>query len=87
MLHAQGQSTANSCCLLLLPAGTLPDAWPVGASPGLTTINLSNNTLTGTLPKSWAGLSSLQWLDLSHNQLEGQLPGEWGPALQKLTTM
>jgi Leucine-rich repeat (LRR) protein len=72
---------------MLYPAGTLPNDWSLDASTSLTTIDLSNNSLSGTLPTSWASLHTLQWLDLSHNQLEGQLPAEWGNGLQMLSTM
>jgi Leucine-rich repeat (LRR) protein len=67
-------------------AGTLPDAWCDGASSQLTAINLSNNTLSGSLPKCWSKLASLQYLDLSYNQLSGKLPAEWG-SLQHLSTL
>jgi hypothetical protein len=70
----------------VVPAGTLPEGWWAGASPNLTAIDLSNNTLTGTLPKSWSSLTSLQYLDLSSNLLLGELPAEWG-SMQHLNTL
>lgn len=64
----------------------MPDGWFAGASLNLTTIDLSNNTLTGYLPKSWSSLINLQYLDLSSNLLLGELPAEWG-SMRRLTTL
>ena len=36
----------------------------------LQTLNVSSNALSGSLPSSWAALSSLQHLDISNNSLE-----------------
>ncbi|KAH0680248.1 hypothetical protein KY284_021333 [Solanum tuberosum] len=47
--------------------------------PDLFYLNLSNNTLEGTLPSSFDNLLKLEVLDLSHNFLQGKLP----PALRQ----
>ena len=41
--------------------------------PNLTYLNISRNALKGTLPLSYANLSSMQFLDLSGNNLTGEL--------------
>jgi hypothetical protein len=41
--------------------------------PNLTYLNVSQNALKGTLPLSYANLSSMQFLDLSGNNLTGEL--------------
>ena len=47
------------------------------SSAPLTTIYLSNNSLTGQVPESSIGLSQLILLDLSNNRLEGTVPLSW----------
>uniref|UniRef100_A0A1D1YSX6 Piriformospora indica-insensitive protein 2 n=1 Tax=Anthurium amnicola TaxID=1678845 RepID=A0A1D1YSX6_9ARAE len=49
-------------------------------------LDLSRNSLTGPLPASLGGLSSLLKLDLSNNLLDGQLPSELGK-LRNLTLL
>ncbi|KAJ3705295.1 hypothetical protein LUZ61_009000 [Rhynchospora tenuis] len=49
----------------------------------LTTLNLSNNYLTGSIPDSVSKLGQLESLDLSHNALTGQIPR----GLTKLTSL
>ena len=50
---------------------------------------LLNNSLTGGLPDSWVGLSTLRLLDLTGNRLEGPLPGGWAApgALPQLSNL
>ena len=43
-------------------------------SPSIITYSVSNNTLTGEIPKMICNLSSLDALDLSYNNLSGMLP-------------
>ena len=43
----------------------------------LTSIDLSQCELSGTLPDSWSSLTLLQYLGLSYNQLSGPLPSSW----------
>jgi Leucine rich repeat len=54
--------------------GTLPTE--LGAIPSIREVDLSNNTIVGTIPvsvlDSW---QNLYWLDLSKNKLEGSIPG------------
>ncbi|KAJ0989102.1 hypothetical protein J5N97_007458 [Dioscorea zingiberensis] len=49
-------------------------------------LDLSRNSLTGTLPSSLGDLTSLIKLDLSHNLLNGRLPSELGK-LRTLTLL
>lgn len=49
----------------------------------LTSLNLSNNLLTGELPNDLGNLSNLEVLDLSHNQFTGSIPSSVS-ALQSL---
>lgn len=53
----------------------------------LLTRDLSNNSLTGTLPPSWSGLQDLEALRLDANALRGPLPSRWAAlaSLQELT--
>ena len=45
----------------------------------LTTLDLSDNHINGSLPFSWASWGdALTSLDLSQNDLSGMIPGEWG---------
>ena len=47
----------------------------------LQTLNLSGNSLSGTLPAVWgkdSALGSLTTLDLAKNNLSGSIPAEWG---------
>jgi len=44
----------------------------------VTSINLYNNNLAGTIPSSIGNLASLQYLDLRYNQLSGAIPPEIG---------
>lgn len=53
----------------------MPSSWADNAQ--LRSINLSNNTLTGTLPAEWSRLSQLQALNASANLLTGALPSSW----------
>ncbi len=49
--------------------------------------DLSNNSLTGTLPPSWSALQDLEALRLDDNALRGPLPSRWAAlaSLQELT--
>jgi Leucine-rich repeat (LRR) protein len=42
----------------------------------LTTLNLGNNALTGSIPHQIGKLVNLDYLLLSHNQLTGSIPSE-----------
>lgn len=84
-LRQENQQIKAGVCLHVC-AGTLPEGWDAGFPGNLSTIMLSNNSLSGTLPKSWSNLVSLAYLDLSVNQLEGELPAEWG-SLKGLTSL
>ena len=51
------------------------------------TINLSGNKISGTLPQSWISMTALENLNLSNNLLEGSVPRIWFyffPNLEKL---
>ena len=55
--------------------GSLPAGW---SSATLADLDVSANTLTGTLPPDWAsGLPKLSMLHLVGNQLQGTLPEPW----------
>ncbi|KAH9303607.1 hypothetical protein KI387_008011, partial [Taxus chinensis] len=51
-------------------SGTLPKSWP----SGLTTLQISQSMLKGTIPPSISNLTQLQSLDLSLNNLTGHIP-------------
>ena len=53
--------------------GPLPE-WVWTSLMSLTSLDLSNNQLTGKLPASLEHMKSLHFLELSSNQLEGQIP-------------
>lgn len=55
-------------------SGFLPDNWPTS----LVFINLSSNSIRGTIPKSISSLPSLQFLDLSRNLLHDSIPDSFG---------
>ena len=47
----------------------------------LQTLNLSGNSLSGTLPAAWgkdSAMGSLVTLDLAKNNFSGSIPAEWG---------
>ena len=49
--------------------------------PVLHTLDLSGNSLTGTLPGNWgqdSAMSSLVTLDLQKNNFSGSIPASWG---------
>ena len=50
---------------------------------------LLNNSLSGSLPEAWVGLSTLRLLDLTGNRLEGSLPEGWAAqgAMPQLRTL
>lgn len=52
--------------------GTLP--WDLNLS--VTTLDISYNSLTGTVPSNWT-LTQAGFVDLSNNNLTGPLPVEW----------
>ena len=71
---------------LCMDAGSLPSNWAtVGAFAQLSSLNLTNNTLSGTLSSEWGSdlgaLPALQQLDLRTNRLTGELPLGWGLGL------
>ncbi|KAJ0030693.1 hypothetical protein Pint_14424 [Pistacia integerrima] len=47
------------------------DLWSLGS---LTTLNLSNNQISGSLPNNIGNFGSLEVFDLSHNNLSGEIP-------------
>lgn len=66
------------------------------ALPLLQTLDLSGNSLTGTLPATWgqnSAMSSLTALDLQKNNFSGQIPPSWGvnaanqPRFSQLTAL
>jgi hypothetical protein len=58
----------------------------LGLTLSLTDVNLSNNTLTGTIPTSLVLLSKLNRLNLSSNKLSGSIPSAIG-FLSKLQSL
>ncbi|XXG61947.1 hypothetical protein AAC387_Pa05g0420 [Persea americana] len=52
--------------------------------PDLTTLNLSDNALYGTIPSHIASLSNLSIFDLSGNQFSGPIPPSIGPIPRSL---
>ncbi|GAQ81742.1 hypothetical protein KFL_000890310 [Klebsormidium nitens] len=76
------------CCDVFQGANrTLVDfPWPEACSclSESIALDLSNRSIGGSLPQSWAypdAFPDLQLLDLSNNQLSSPLPGAWGNAL------
>ncbi len=64
-------------------AGPLPASWAsLGALPSLSSLVLSANNLSGSLPPEWGAngtsLTRLRKLDLRQNGLSGYLPDLWG---------
>jgi Leucine-rich repeat (LRR) protein len=57
-----------------------------GSRVVITTISLGSNSLTGTLPASWARLSKLRSIGLSSNSLTGTVPRQWSE-LASLSTL
>ena len=59
-------------------------SWGVGGRSTLQvlqTLNLSGNSLSGTLPPVWgkdSALGSLTTLDLAKNNFSGSIPADWG---------
>lgn len=46
-------------------------------SGNITTINLYNNMLNGSIPSNFSGLARLQRLSLKNNNLSGEIPVIW----------
>ncbi|XP_066332051.1 receptor kinase-like protein Xa21 isoform X2 [Miscanthus floridulus] len=65
-------------------SGIIPDALITNFS-NLTSLDLSSNSLVGSIPSKLGLLSNLAYLNLGSNQLEGSIPGELGQL--KLTTL
>ncbi len=40
----------------------------------LLVLELQNNSLTGSVPKSWGSMGSLGYMDMSRNNITGSLP-------------
>ena len=88
-LHASWQGSAGAVVLTLMPGGlvqgALPPEWGTGQGlANLTTLDLSSNNLTSSIPPAWGlpssagpGLAGLSALRLHGNQLAGSLPSEW----------
>ncbi|KAG0610029.1 hypothetical protein M758_7G033100 [Ceratodon purpureus] len=89
-VNCQFNATKNSWCIhgLYLDVqgvrGVLGEE--IGSFSGIQVLNISHNTLQGSIPVSIGNLSSLVILDLSHNQLNGSVPETLGtlPNLKKL---
>ena len=64
-------------------SGTIPDNLISILPPGLTTLDLRDNMINGTIPTMVASLSNLTFLDLSENILSGSIPRE----LAQLTSL
>ncbi|CAH9114938.1 unnamed protein product [Cuscuta europaea] len=54
--------------------GGLPSFFSNNTFPNLVHLQLANNSLTGPVPESLAGISSLREVDLSNNHLTGSVP-------------
>ncbi len=68
-------------------AGPLPASWATaGALPSLSTLVLSANNLSGSLPPEWGANGTsfvkLRTLDVRQNGLGGYLPDLWGPGFK-----
>jgi hypothetical protein len=89
-VNCQFNATKNSWCIhgLYLDVqgvrGVLGEE--IGSLSGIQVLNMSHNTLQGSIPGSMGNLSSLVTLDLSHNHLNGSIPATLGtlPNLKKL---
>jgi LRR receptor-like serine/threonine-protein kinase FLS2 len=83
----QGKSQALNPCKML---NAKEDYWPgldctdFGRERRVTSINLSNMSLAGTLSPLLGKLSQLQHLDLSNNLFTGSIPAELPAALETL---
>ena len=58
--------------------GTITDRIISSLPISLTTLDLRDNMIAGTIPAMMASLSNLTYLDLSKNQLSGSIPRELG---------
>jgi hypothetical protein len=70
-------------------AGPLPATWASqGALPSLSTLVLSANNLSGSLPPEWGAngtsFTGLRKLDVRQNGLSGYLPDLWGAGFKVL---
>jgi Leucine-rich repeat (LRR) protein len=73
-----GASWTNNTGWLGAP-GTEGTWWGVTVGSGhVTSINLYNNNLKGTIPVELGNLAKLQWLNLFNNQLMGAIPAQLG---------
>ena len=62
----------------------LTGSLPVTFSPGMSSIDLSRNMLTGSIPESWGvSMPTLQAIDLNQNAITGSIPSTMG----QLSTM
>lgn len=56
-------------------------AWPLpsarSTSTGLIYVNLSDNSINGSLPASWSSMSKIISLNLSNNNISGLIPPSW----------
>ena len=48
----------------------------------LVSVDLSGNQLSGSVPGSWSGMSSLAHINISSNLLSGSLPSSWNVLAQ-----
>lgn len=72
--HVTGVDLASNNLTGFLPSGFTPDADFLY----LDQLNLSDNSISGTIPADLGGLTSLFFLDLGGNQLTGTIPAELG---------
>lgn len=63
--------------------GPLPSDWITQLSLNLEVLNLSNNSLSGTIPSKLKNCLNLRQLDLSLNMFLGEIPELCGAILQK----
>ncbi|OVA02665.1 Protein kinase domain [Macleaya cordata] len=61
--------------------GTIPKDI-LSSSSHLTYLNISHNSLTGSLPLEVGGLGNLQVLDVSYNKMSGEIPTTLGKCLR-----
>ncbi|XP_050207978.1 receptor-like protein 6 [Mercurialis annua] len=57
--------------------GEIPSSWFMNLTQ-LSSLQMSDNQLTGPLPQALMNLTKLEWLDLSTNQLSGPIPFQIG---------
>ncbi|KAK9917092.1 hypothetical protein WJX75_000820 [Coccomyxa subellipsoidea] len=56
--------------------GSLPAQW-AQTLPAMSSLNISNNLISGTLPPEWSSMN-LTYLKLDRNLIRGSIPSTWG---------